>query len=143
MILFLTILYYLSVLIGVISLLLIIYEAFKKSSSFKGLALAFISFSGMFILDYKISQSIRYEVIKDIKSGILVLEKNQILNAKDIIGIQYSSQKKYFNDNKFFIKVSAGNDSLILKKDQNSKIWLFYTKYYFSKIHPIGYLKIK
>lgn len=94
----------------------------------------------MFFSQNRLCNLIVDEIISDLKSEKLVLEKNNILTNKNIYNLQLSSQKHNFSEKTYAVTVLPSKDDLIIKQDfVNNKFWLFYTKYYYSRSHALGY----
>lgn len=98
----------------------------------------------MFFSENRVSNSIINEIVFDIKTKRLILEKNNFITTSDLLTLKYSSQKHNFSDKTFGVTVLPTKDDILFKRDfKNGKYWLFYTKYFFSTKKAIGYIEKK
>ncbi|MNU19297.1 hypothetical protein D3C71_75220 [compost metagenome] len=142
MVVFWTIIFYSNIILSVFSLLYICYEKIKKKNGFLGFFLMSLSLFIMFFSQDRLCNSILNEIISDLKSGRLVLEKNSILTNQNIYNLQIASRKHNYSEKTFAVTVLPSKDDLIIKKDfLNDKYWVFYSKYYYSRSHAIGFVE--
>ncbi|WP_404985428.1 hypothetical protein ACI513_19695 [Chryseobacterium sp. M5] len=142
MVVFWTIIFYLNIILSVFSLLYICYEKIKKKNGFLGFFLMSLSLFIMFFSQDRLCNSILNEIISDLKSGRLVLEKSSILTNQNIYNLQIASRKHNYSEKTFAVTVLPSKDDLIIKKDfLNDKYWVFYSKYYYSRSHTIGFVE--
>lgn len=142
MILFWSILFYSNSIFAVFSILYLIYEKIKKKEGFKGIFMLVFSLFIMFFSQDRLCNLILEEIITDLKFGKLILEKNQILTNSNIYNLEVSSQRHNYSEKTYAVTLLPSKDDLIIKQDySNNRFWVFYTKYYYSKHHAIGYVK--
>jgi len=142
MVVFWTIIFYSNIILSVFSLFYICYEKKKKKNGFLGFFLMSLSLFIMFFSQDRLCNSILNEIISDLKSGRLVLEKNSILTNQNIYNLQIASRKHNYSEKTFAVTVLPSKDDLIIKKDfLNDKYWVFYSKYYYSRSHAIGFVE--
>ena len=114
---FWTITFYSNSVFAVFSILYLIYEKLRKKNGFRGVFMMSISFFIMFFSKNRLCSLIVDEIISDLKSGKLVLEKNSILTNQNIYNLQLSSQKHNFSDKMYAVTVLPSKDDLIIKQD--------------------------
>ncbi|MCX8523808.1 MULTISPECIES: hypothetical protein [Chryseobacterium] len=96
----------------------------------------------MFFSQDRLCNSILNEIISDLKSGRLVLENNNILTNQNVYNLQIASRKHNYSKKTYAVTVLPSKDDLIIKKDfSNDKYWVFYSKYYYSRSHAIGFVE--
>lgn len=144
MIAFWTFLFYLSTAFFVFSLLYLIYEKFKNKDGFKGVIFFVSSFILVSFSENRICNSIIDELISDIRTNRLILEKNNFVTKTDLLTLKHSSQRRNYYEKKYGVKVLPSKEDLFFKKDfVNNKYWLYYTKYSFSRKIAVGYIELK
>lgn len=142
MVVFWTIIFYSNIILFIFSMLYLLYERIKKKEGFKGSFLMSFSLFIMFFSQDRLCNSILNEIISDLKSGRLVLEKNNILKNQNIYNLQIASRKHNYSKRTYAVTVLPSKDDLIIKKDfSNEKYWVFYSKYYYSRSHAIGFIE--
>jgi len=142
MVVFWTIIFYSNIILFIFSMLYLLYERIKKKEGFKGSFLTLFSLFIMFFSQDRLCNSILNEIISDLKSGRLVLEKNNILTNQNIYNLQIASRKHNYSKRTYAVTVLPSKDDLIIKKDfSNEKYWVFYSKYYYSRSHAIGFIE--
>lgn len=142
MVLFWTVIFYSNIILFIFSMLYLFYERIKKKEGFKGSFLMSFSLFIMFFSQDRLCNSILNEIISDLKSGRLVLEKNNILTNQNIYNLQIASRKHNYSKITYAVTVLPSKDDLIIKKDfSNEKYWVFYSKYYYSRSHAIGFIE--
>lgn len=142
MIVFWTVIFYSNSVFFCCTLLYLIYEKIKKKEGFRGVFMMSFSLFIMFFSQSRLCNGIVDEIISDLKTEKLILKKNNILTNQNIYNLQTSSQKHNFSDKTYVVTVLPSKDSLIIKEDfSNHKYWVFYSKYYYSRTHAIGYIE--
>lgn len=100
-----------------------------------------ISILLMIISENQVSNLIIEEIKSDVIAKKIVLKPNSILGNSDLLTLKTSSVKKRFSENYTKVPINSSQDYFILKKNRNDKkMYIFYTKYFFSEKYALGYI---
>jgi len=143
MIVFLEILGILSFLSALFFALVILVKSIKKKKDNFSFLYILLSFLIMFFINNLCNKIIIEEIKKDLTLSRLYQTSKSNFTKSELLNIKTSNLKRHEENVLFNVTLLPSKEVIILKQDNkyDNKYWVYYSKYYLSRISSVGYIE--